>query len=312
MARLEAGQSQLVRFMLTKKGPLATQRLKRVSFEGIPFARGADNQVQTTFRQNIPMIIQPRSLEKLKDPWTRLTATVDGDRLRLCNDSAYVVRLAQQARLDSGNIAVPLPKTYLLPGERLELPVRASSRAPPARSRSGRPRSTAMPWAPTQSPCRAPASPHQGNEAARGGGPGCDSLHDGLLCRVRAAVRSPNLEAAGHLARSRGLLQQDRALSARRQPVRLVVNGTDLGTMDVRFSDEGTLCFTPELLQRAGLKVPDGTSEESCQDYRKAYPETAITQLPNQSQVDIVTPLAARAPSNSRSRGSTPRAAPPP
>ena len=167
MARLEAGQSQLVRFMLTKKGPLATQRLKRVSFEGIPFARGADNQVQTTFRQNIPMIIQPRSLEKLKDPWTRLTATVDGDRLRLCNDSAYVVRLAQQARLDSGNIAVPLPKTYLLPGERLELPVRASSRAPPARSRSGRPRSTAMPWAPTQSPCRAPASPHQGNEAAR-------------------------------------------------------------------------------------------------------------------------------------------------
>ncbi|AUT49947.1 fimbria/pilus chaperone family protein [Achromobacter sp. AONIH1] len=124
MARLEAGQSQLVRFMLTKKGPLATQRLKRVSFEGIPFARGADNQVQTTFRQNIPMIIQPRSLEKLKDPWTRLTATVDGDRLRLCNDSAYVVRLAQQARLDSGNIAVPLPKTYLLPGERLELPVK--------------------------------------------------------------------------------------------------------------------------------------------------------------------------------------------
>ena len=114
MARLEASQSQLVRFMLTKKGPLATQRLKRVSFEGIPFARGADNQVQTTFRQNIPMIIQPRSLEKLKDPWTRLTATVDGDRLRLCNDSAYVVRLAQQARLDSGNIAVPLPKTYLL------------------------------------------------------------------------------------------------------------------------------------------------------------------------------------------------------
>ena len=84
--------------------------------------------------------------------------------------------------------------------------------------------------------------------------------------------------------------------------MRLVVNGTDLGTMDVRFSDEGTLCFTPELLQRAGLKVPDGTSEESCQDYRKAYPETAITQLPNQSQVDIVTPLAARAPSNSRSR----------
>lgn len=78
--------------------------------------------------------------------------------------------------------------------------------------------------------------------------------------------------------------------------VRLKVNGADLGTMDVRFNDEGTLCFTPELLQRAGLKVPDGTAEEACQDYRKAYPETDITQLPNQSEVHIVTPLAARAP----------------
>ncbi|ALX85414.1 hypothetical protein APT56_20655 [Achromobacter denitrificans] len=78
--------------------------------------------------------------------------------------------------------------------------------------------------------------------------------------------------------------------------VRLTVNGVDLGTMDVRFNDEGTLCFTPELLRRAGLKVPDGTSDETCQDYRKAYPETDIAQLPNQSQVNIVTPLAARAP----------------
>ncbi|PCE27071.1 hypothetical protein BWP39_09805 [Paraburkholderia acidicola] len=79
-------------------------------------------------------------------------------------------------------------------------------------------------------------------------------------------------------------------------PVRLNVNGADLGTMDVRFNEEGTLCFTPELLQRAGLKVPDRTSNEACLDYRKAYPETDITQLPNQSEVHIVTPLAARAP----------------
>lgn len=78
--------------------------------------------------------------------------------------------------------------------------------------------------------------------------------------------------------------------------VRLKVNGADLGTMDVRFNDEGTLCFTPELLQRAGLKVPDGVSDDACQDYRRAYRETDITQLPNQSEVHIVTPLAARAP----------------
>lgn len=85
--------------------------------------------------------------------------------------------------------------------------------------------------------------------------------------------------------------------------VRLNVNGIDRGTMDVRFNDEGTLCFTPELLRHIGLKVPDGTSEEGCQDYRKAYPETDITQLPNQSQVDIVTPLAARAPAEEAIQG---------
>lgn len=123
MARLEAGQSQLVRFILTKKGPLATQRLKRAAFEGIPFARGADNQVQTTFRQNIPLIIQPRGLEKKKDPWTLVSASVDGGTLRLCNDSQYVVRLAQQVRMEDSNVTVSLPKTYLLPGERFELPL---------------------------------------------------------------------------------------------------------------------------------------------------------------------------------------------
>lgn len=85
--------------------------------------------------------------------------------------------------------------------------------------------------------------------------------------------------------------------------VRLRVNGVDQGTMDVRFNEEGTLCFTPELLRRVGLKVPDGTSDEGCQDYRKAYPETDITQLPNQSQVDIVTPLSARAPAEEAIQG---------
>lgn len=78
--------------------------------------------------------------------------------------------------------------------------------------------------------------------------------------------------------------------------VELRVNGNDLGTMQVRFDEEGTLCLTPELLQRAGLRIPAGMSEDTCEDYRKAYPETEITQLPNQSQVNIVTPLAARAP----------------
>ncbi|MFV7425493.1 fimbria/pilus outer membrane usher protein [Stenotrophomonas geniculata] len=86
-------------------------------------------------------------------------------------------------------------------------------------------------------------------------------------------------------------------------PVRLVVNGVDLGTLEVRFDEEGVLCFTPELLQRAGLKASGRVSEDACHDYRDAYPETDILQKPNQSQVEIVTPLSARAPTEESIEG---------
>ena len=36
ITRVEAGETQLVRFIATLKTPLKTQRLKRVTFEGIP------------------------------------------------------------------------------------------------------------------------------------------------------------------------------------------------------------------------------------------------------------------------------------
>lgn len=40
ITRVEAGETQLVRFISTLKEPLKTQRLKRVTFEGIPGACG--------------------------------------------------------------------------------------------------------------------------------------------------------------------------------------------------------------------------------------------------------------------------------
>ncbi|WP_186182713.1 fimbria/pilus outer membrane usher protein [Burkholderia gladioli] len=84
--------------------------------------------------------------------------------------------------------------------------------------------------------------------------------------------------------------------------VHLKVNGVDLGNVDVRFDEEGRLCFTPQLLRSSGLKVPDGYSADACNDYRRAYPDTDIRQLPNQSQVEIVTPLDARAPAEDTTR----------
>lgn len=41
VSRVEAGQEQLVRFILRNEQPLQTQRLKRVVFEGLPQTRSA-------------------------------------------------------------------------------------------------------------------------------------------------------------------------------------------------------------------------------------------------------------------------------
>jgi len=57
ITRVEAGDTQLVRFISTAKQPLKTQRLKRVSFEGIPEARAPGGAtIGITLRQSLPLI----------------------------------------------------------------------------------------------------------------------------------------------------------------------------------------------------------------------------------------------------------------
>ena len=73
LARVEAGEIQLVRFISTLKEPLKTQRLKRVSFEGIPQARAAGGAtIGITLRQNLPLILHPKGLPQHHSPWELL------------------------------------------------------------------------------------------------------------------------------------------------------------------------------------------------------------------------------------------------
>lgn len=70
ISRLEAGQKQLVRFIVQAKQPITTQRLKRVTFEGIPQEKpGTSSTVSVNVRQNIPVIIHPAGLAQKSDPW---------------------------------------------------------------------------------------------------------------------------------------------------------------------------------------------------------------------------------------------------
>ncbi|MGB3124818.1 MAG: fimbria/pilus chaperone family protein [Pseudomonas sp.] len=118
IARVEAGDTQLVRFISTLKEPLKTQRLKRVSFEGIPQARAAGGAtIGISLRQNLPLILHPQGLPRHHTPWELLKWTRAGERLTVHNDSAYVVRLAPDVQLLPQGVLATLPRSYILPGE---------------------------------------------------------------------------------------------------------------------------------------------------------------------------------------------------
>lgn len=127
LSRVEASKSQLVRFILQSQQPLQTQRLKRVIFEGMPQGRPATEaghaRVGVTVRQNLPVIIHPKGLAPNRTPWTGLTWSLNDGTLQVRNDTPYVVRLAQELRLLPGKGRAMLPRTYVLPGESLSVPV---------------------------------------------------------------------------------------------------------------------------------------------------------------------------------------------
>ncbi|MHC8375396.1 fimbria/pilus chaperone family protein [Pseudomonas sp. MDT1-16] len=125
VARVEAGEKQLVRFIVQSEKPITTQRLKRVNFEGIPQKDpNAPAKIGVTVRQNLPVLITPADLPLKPDPWTLLQWSIKGQTLTVKNDSRYVVRLNQQVSVMPAKINLALPRTYILPGQthHFELP----------------------------------------------------------------------------------------------------------------------------------------------------------------------------------------------
>jgi P pilus assembly chaperone PapD len=123
VARVDGGKSQLVRFIMDNAEPLKTERFKRVVFEGIPSTEKGKNKVQVTIRQDLPVIIHPRDLDPNREPWTLLKWSRAKDKLTVSNDSAYVVRLDQKIQLEPNDTKLQISKTYILPGEHIEVPV---------------------------------------------------------------------------------------------------------------------------------------------------------------------------------------------
>jgi len=121
VARVEPDKNQRVRFILTAKTPLKTERLKRVAFEGVPPLQKGKNEVRMTVRQNLPVIIRPTGLEKDLEPWKRLTWKLVGESLTVSNDSPYVVRMGAAVQTLPDSTVWGLPNTYVLPGQNIIL-----------------------------------------------------------------------------------------------------------------------------------------------------------------------------------------------
>ncbi|MDU9402463.1 fimbria/pilus chaperone family protein [Pseudomonas sp. zfem004] len=137
--RVEAGKEQLVRFILRGDKPLTTQRLKRVIFEGIPHSADTKAQglakVGVSLRQNLPVIIHPKGLAPNRTPWTALRWQMAEGKLSVRNDSPYVVRLAQELKLLPSGQAARLARSYVLPGDTLEIAVDGGLQGTPEKVR---------------------------------------------------------------------------------------------------------------------------------------------------------------------------------
>ncbi len=78
--------------------------------------------------------------------------------------------------------------------------------------------------------------------------------------------------------------------------VGLRVNGAPLGLVDARFDAQGQLCFTPGLLEKAGLVKPAGivrqgaTEDQACHDFLGAFPTTMVRLRPGSDEVALVVP----------------------
>ncbi len=120
VSRVEGTETQLVRFILQGGQPLTTQRLKRVTFEGIPEkSMDGAQKVAFTVTQDLPLVIHPKGLEMSRDPWTLLSWEVVAGKLVVKNKSPYVVRLAEAATTLPQERSITLPRPYILPGEEL-------------------------------------------------------------------------------------------------------------------------------------------------------------------------------------------------
>lgn len=127
LVRVEGGKKQQIRVVLKEGIRLNKQKMQRINFISIPQDDGKKNRARILVGQNIPVILSPASLPINTTPWTGLTFSVAGPYLHIENPTPYIVRLTREVDLLPGNQSVELKNSYILPGEKFDVPLPAAT-----------------------------------------------------------------------------------------------------------------------------------------------------------------------------------------
>ncbi|MGC0788552.1 fimbria/pilus chaperone family protein [Pantoea agglomerans] len=127
LVRVEGGKKQQIRVVLKDGVKLDKQKMQRIDFVSIPQDDGKKNRARILIGQNIPVILSPADLPLNTTPWTGLTFHRTGSSLSVENPTPYIVRLTKQVDLLPGKQSVELKKSYILPGEKFNVPLPAGS-----------------------------------------------------------------------------------------------------------------------------------------------------------------------------------------
>ncbi|CAI1517138.1 TPA: fimbria/pilus chaperone family protein [Serratia fonticola] len=121
IARIEAGQSQQVNFVLKQGTVLPHEVMLKASFEGV--GQAVDNSARIPVRQSIGLIVQPKAVAVSKTPWEDLQLIQTGTTLMVKNTGLHVVRLSPQLTLLPSKQIAALDNYYLMAGEEKKLTV---------------------------------------------------------------------------------------------------------------------------------------------------------------------------------------------
>lgn len=127
VVRLEAGETQKVRFLINGTLRDSVEHIKRVVFESIPVSEGNASKFAMSVSQDVPLLIEPNNLKSEKNVWQKIKWEKISNVIRMTNTSSEVVRFQPQLQAIPTNEKLTIKKSYILPHETIDINVKNAS-----------------------------------------------------------------------------------------------------------------------------------------------------------------------------------------